>query len=58
MAIKAKKEKKFKGDKEEVSEKSEWSDDDKYDPKLTSEQVKENKDKERKLLGKRSKSGL
>jgi hypothetical protein len=44
--------------KENQSDDEEWSDDDKYEPKLTKEQVKEKKDKERKLLGKRAKSGL
>ena len=35
-----------------------WSDDDKYEPKETKEQKKARKEKERKLLGKRKKSGI
>jgi len=52
LAMKDKK--KNKGDSDE----EEWSDDDKYEPKMTKEQIKEQKDKERKLLGKRKKIGL
>jgi len=47
--------KKKKGQDDE----SDWSDDDKYDPKETKEQRKERVTKERKLLGKRkAASGL
>jgi len=51
----AMKEKKKTGAGEDSEE---WSDDDKYDPKMTKEQIKEEKEKERKLLGKRKKTGL
>lgn len=37
---------------------SEWSDDDKYEPKMTKEQRKAQRDKEKKLLGKKRKAGI
>lgn len=55
LALQGDKKKKKNGEEDE----SEWSDDDKYDPKETKEQKRERQAKERKLLGKRkAASGL
>lgn len=46
-------------DKESASNsEDEWSDDDKYEPKMTKQEKREAREKERKLLGKRRKGGL
>lgn len=47
--------KKKKGDGDDSSE---WSDDDKYEPKMTKEQRRAEKEKDRKLLGKKRKAGI
>ena len=47
-----------KSNKNEGEESSEWSDDDKYDPKMTREEKRALRDKDRKLLGKKRKAGL
>lgn len=52
-------EKKIKKNKNPDKDSStEWSDDDKYEPKLTKDEIRAKKDKERKLLGKRKRSGM
>lgn len=49
----------FEGNKKKKDDdSSEWSDDDKYEPKLTKEQRKAQKEKEKKLLGKKRKAGI
>lgn len=51
------KEKKVKKNKKKDNDSEEWSDDDKYDPKMTKDEIKQQKEKDRKLLGKRRKAG-
>jgi AdoMet-dependent rRNA methyltransferase SPB1 len=58
LAFKAAKAKKEGEEGEEEGEHSEWSDDDKYEPKLTREQKRANREKDAKLLGKRKKAGI
>lgn len=48
--------KKTKDDKKDSE--SEWSDDDKYEPKMTKEEKRAKREKERKLLGKRKRAGI
>ena len=45
-------------DDDNIGESSEWSDDDKYEPKETKEEKVARLEKERKLLGKRKKAGI
>jgi len=52
------KDKKKTGDGNADEQSSEWSDDDKYDPKETKEDRQARRLKEKKLLGKRRKSGV
>ena len=58
LAFKESKENKEKSGKKEDGDSSEWSDDDKYDPKQTKEERRNIREKERKLLGKKRKAGL
>lgn len=57
MAYDEKKDKKGKKGKA-GDDSSEWSDDDKYEPKVTKEQKRALREKERKLLGKKRKAGI
>jgi hypothetical protein len=43
---------------EDNGDKEEWSDDDKYDPKMTREEKRALREKDRKLLGKRRRAGI
>ena len=47
---------KAKENGKEDDEKSEWSDDDKYEPKETREDRRERREKERKMIGKRKRA--
>ena len=58
LAFKNNNKKKEKLDGKVSEESDEWSDDDKYEPKETREQKRAKKEKERKLLGKRKRSGI
>ena len=51
------KEKKTKALKDDQSS-EEWSDDDKYDPKMTKEEKRAEREAKRKLLGKKRRAGL
>jgi len=57
LAFKKEKAKKTGGD-DSGEDVSEWSDDDKYEPKETRAEARERKEKERKLLGKRKRDGM
>jgi hypothetical protein len=45
-----------KGDVVEDDDNSEWSDDDKYEPKESRDERRERKEKERKMIGKRKRA--
>jgi len=53
-----KEEPKKKADGADGDNSSEWSDDDKYEPKMTREQKRAQREKDKKILGKRKKGGI